>query len=61
MPGLVGIVELFEGDDGWRWRMRGRNGEILATSEAYSSEAKARETASALVADLGDVALSTTR
>ena len=34
-------VELFKGGDGWRWRLRGVNGEILATSEAYSSKGKA--------------------
>lgn len=36
---------LFEGVDGWRWRIQARNGEILATSEAYSSRAKAVKTA----------------
>lgn len=38
-------VELFKGGDGWRWRLRGVNGEILATSEAYSSKGKAESTA----------------
>lgn len=41
-------VELFYGQDGWRWRIRAQNGEILATSEAYSSKSKALETAEML-------------
>ena len=41
-------IELFEGKDGWRWRLRAANGEILATSEAYSSKDAAEETAEIL-------------
>lgn len=29
-------IQLFKGRDGWRWRLKGRNGEIVATSEAYA-------------------------
>jgi hypothetical protein len=29
----------------WWWRMRGHNGEILATSELYTTRDKARQTA----------------
>lgn len=36
-------VETFKGKDGWRWRLRSRqNGEILATSEAYTRKATCR-------------------
>lgn len=39
-------IELFKDNDSkWRWRLVARNGEILATSEAYSSKQKAKETA----------------
>lgn len=39
-------VELFEDASGaWRWRLRAANGEILAVSEAYSSQGKATQTA----------------
>jgi uncharacterized protein YegP (UPF0339 family) len=43
-------VELFHGKDGWRWHLVAANGEILATSEAYSSKDAANRTAQ-LVAD----------
>ena len=52
MAGIVKNVELFEGDDGWRWRMQGHNGEILASSEAYSSKSEARDTASLVAVQL---------
>jgi uncharacterized protein YegP (UPF0339 family) len=39
-------VEVFAGQhEGWFWRIRHQNGEILATSEGYSSAAKASQTA----------------
>ena len=41
-------VEAFNGADGPRWRIRHANGEILATSEAYSSFEKADQTAANL-------------
>lgn len=28
--------EMFESKDGWRWRLRARNGEVVAASEAYT-------------------------
>jgi hypothetical protein len=45
-PSKVISVELFEDASGyWRWRLRAANGQILAVSEAYSSESKAMQTA----------------
>lgn len=39
-------IEAFTDADGaWRWRLRHANGEILATSEAYSSRAAMIDTA----------------
>ena len=39
-------VEMFRGEDKkWRWRLMAVNGNILATSEAYSTKAKCRSTA----------------
>ena len=38
-------VELFKGSDGWRWRLVADQGEILATSEAYTRKTDARRTA----------------
>lgn len=36
-------VEIFPDDDGeWRWRVQAANGEIVATSEAYTRKADAR-------------------
>lgn len=36
------MTELFQDDDGqWRFRVKGRNGEKMATSEPYASEANA--------------------
>ncbi len=34
-------VEVFAGEDGYRWRQRSTNGEIIATSEAYASKSNA--------------------
>jgi len=58
MGGIVKNVEVFEGDDGWRWRMQGHNNEILASSEAYSSKSEARDTASLVAAQLDLAALT---
>lgn len=45
-PSKVIDLEIFQDASGaWRWRMRARNNEILAVSEAYSSKAKAQQTA----------------
>jgi uncharacterized protein YegP (UPF0339 family) len=45
-------IEVFEGEDGWRWRLRADNNEILATSEAYSDRYEARSTALIVAARL---------
>lgn len=37
-------IELFLSADGWRWRIRHSNGNILATSEAYSAKGEAQDT-----------------
>lgn len=46
-------VELFEGKDGWRWRKRASNGEIVSTSEAFDSKYNANRAAMAEAAPLG--------
>lgn len=33
------MFEYYEAADGWRWRLLGLNGEIVAHGEAYTSEA----------------------
>lgn len=38
-------IEVFQALDGWRWRMRARNGEIVAQSEAYTRRESAVDTA----------------
>ena len=40
-------VELFKGQDGWRWRKVAANGEIVSGSEAYASKRNARRAAQA--------------
>lgn len=36
------MIEIFPDKAGeWRWRLKGRNGEIMATSEGYTREADA--------------------
>jgi uncharacterized protein YegP (UPF0339 family) len=48
---MIKSVEVFKGSDGqYRWRLRADNGEILASSEAYSSRGKARKTAQKIYA-----------
>lgn len=38
----MGKFELFEDKDGkWRWNLKAGNGEVIATSEAYSSKSAA--------------------
>lgn len=45
-PSKIIDLEIFcDASGAWRWRMRARNNEILAVSEAYSSKAKAQQTA----------------
>lgn len=46
------VVEMFQDvKEKWRWRLRARNAEILASSESYSSRAEAWKTAN-LVSNL---------
>lgn len=42
-------LHIYQATDGWRWRLKARNGRIVADSaEAYSSRTKARNAADAL-------------
>lgn len=41
-------IEVFQSADGWRWRMRARNGEIVAQSESYTRRESAEDTATML-------------
>ena len=34
---LAGKFEIYEAKDGWRFRLKAGNGEVVATGEAYSS------------------------
>lgn len=43
-------IEVYEAKDGWRWRMKARNGRIVADSaEAYVSERNAHRAAEEMV------------
>lgn len=44
------IIEPFDSEDGPRWRIVGGNGEVMATSEAYSSKGARDETVETLTA-----------
>jgi len=35
-------AEVFKGRDGWRWRLRGRNGEVVPQSQRYSRKHDAK-------------------
>jgi hypothetical protein len=35
--------EVYQGKDGFRWRLKANNGEIVATGEAYQTEDGARK------------------
>lgn len=39
----VDRVEVYEADDGWRWRALARNNEVIGQGEAYASKAGAIE------------------
>lgn len=39
------FIDLCEGKDGFFWKLRGRNGEILAHSEIYKTKRKRNKTA----------------
>ena len=45
-------VKVFEGEDGWRVRLIGDNGEIIATTEAYDSESNAERSAKSIRSQL---------
>lgn len=48
------MIELFEDEGGqWRYRIKGRNGEPMATSEAYTTKADARRGYRDLVGVIG--------
>jgi len=38
---LAGKFEIYEAKDGWRFRLKAGNGEVVATGEAYSSRSAA--------------------
>jgi uncharacterized protein YegP (UPF0339 family) len=35
------VAEVYQGADGWRFRIKASNGEIIATGEAYETKAGA--------------------
>lgn len=44
------IIEVLQGESGsWFWRIKASNGKIEASSETYSSKAKAVKTAKSIV------------
>jgi uncharacterized protein YegP (UPF0339 family) len=42
-------AQVFQRSDGWRFRIKGANGEVLATGEAYKAKRDAVAAAKALV------------
>ncbi len=40
---MAAKAEIYEAKDGWRFRIKAGNGEVVATGEAYSSEDGARK------------------
>jgi uncharacterized protein YegP (UPF0339 family) len=42
-------AQVFQRDDGWRFRIKGANGEVIATGEAYKAKRDAIAAARALV------------
>lgn len=51
------MIEYFQDISGhWRFRVKGRNGEIVASSEAYSSKSNAERGADALRRAIADAA-----
>ena len=32
------MIEIYETETGWRWRIKGNNGEIMATGEEYKTK-----------------------
>jgi uncharacterized protein YegP (UPF0339 family) len=48
-----GEFEVYESKNGWRWRQRGGNGEIMASSQAYASKSNAKRGAQTAKANAG--------
>ncbi len=46
-------IEMWRSKDGWRWRIRHVNGNILASSEAYSTKKDCRDTVAGLAKATG--------
>ncbi len=40
---MAAKAEIYEAKDGWRFRIKAGNGEVVATGEAYSSEDGAKK------------------
>lgn len=47
--------EVYKADDGWRFRIKAGNGEIIATGEAYHNKGDAWETAESLLSEVDRV------
>ena len=45
-------AELYRADDGWRFRIKAENGEIIAQSEAYTRLSDAESTALRLATEV---------
>lgn len=48
---VVAWAEIYRSDDGWRFRLRGGNGEIVATGESYTHRRDCEAAIRALVAE----------
>lgn len=46
------MIEIFKGEDGWYFRVKGMNGEKLAVSESYTRKTDAVRGARDLVAEV---------
>lgn len=49
---LVDWVEVYEADDGWRWRAKAANGEVVAQGESYTERGSALELVTELFPDV---------
>lgn len=47
----VGWAERYHSGDGWRFRIKGRNGETISTGEAYTEKANCTAAIVALVGE----------
>lgn len=52
------MIEIYKSSDGWRWRVKGKNGEIVAGGEAYSTRASAMRGVTTLIEILNDEEVS---